>query len=82
MNKNIQIINLTDGSEQPAKIGLDKVSTEVGAYFLKNIIKEFINNGGDIDKISKEYSDLDWTSESVCDMCVGNKYKGRKANEK
>ena len=82
MNKNIQVINLTDGSEQTTKIEIDKTSMEIGAYFLKNIIKEFINNNGDIEKIKKEYSGFDWTCESVCDMCVGNKNKGRKAHEK
>ena len=55
---------------------------EIGAYFLKNIIKEFINNNGDIEKIKKEYSGFDWTCESVCGMCVDNKNKGRKEHEK
>ena len=73
MNKNIQVINLTDGSEQTTKIEIDKTSMEIGAYFLKNIIKEFINNNGDIEKIKKEYLGFDWTCESVCDMCVDNK---------
>ena len=82
MNKNIQVINLTDGSEQATKIEIDKTSVEIGAYFLKNIIKEFINNNGDIENIKKEYSGFDWTCESVCDMCVGNKNKGRKTHEK
>ena len=82
MNKNIQVINLTDGSEQTTKIEIDKNSMEIGAYFLKNIIKEFINNNGDIEKIKKEYSRFDWTCESVCDMCVDNKNKGRKTYEK
>ena len=82
MNKNIQLINLTDGSEQTTKIEIDKTSMEIGAYFLKNIIKEFINNNGDIEKIKKEYLGFDWTCESVCDMCVGNKNKGRKNHEK
>ncbi len=82
MNKNIQIINLNDGSEQTTKIEIDKSSIEIGAYFLKNIIKEFINNNGDIENISKDYSDLGWTSDSLCDMCVGDKNKRSKTYEK
>ena len=82
MNKNIQVINLTDGSEQTTKIEMDKTSMEIGAYFLKNIIKEFINNNGDIEKIKKEYLGFDWTCENVCGMCVDNKNKGRKTHEK
>lgn len=80
MNKNIQIINLINGSEQVGKIEIDKTSVEICAYFLKNIIKEFVKTNGDINKILNNYSSLSWTSKSVCDMCVCD--KGELTNEK
>ena len=46
MNKNIQIINLLNGDEKITKIEIDRTSIEIGAYFLKNIIKEFLNGNG------------------------------------
>ena len=48
MNKNIQIINLLNGDEKITKIKIDKTTIEIGAYFLKNIIKEFLKDNGDI----------------------------------
>lgn len=75
MNKNIQIINLLNGKEKTTKIEIDKTSIEIGAYFLKNIIKEFIKDNGNIEKIKKDYSGFDWTCESICDMCVDDKNK-------
>ena len=53
MNKNIQIINLLNGDEKTTKIKIDKTTIEIGAYFLKNIIKEFLKNNGNIEKIKK-----------------------------
>ena len=82
MNKNIQIINLLNGKEKTTKIEIDKTSIEIVAYFLKNIIKEFINDNGNFEKIKKEYTGFDWTCESVCDMCVCDNSKRRKTSEK
>ena len=82
MNKNIQIINLLNGDEKLTKIEIDKTSIEIGAYFLKNIIKNFLKDNGDIEKIKKEYTGFGWTCESVCDMCVCDNSKRRKASEK
>ena len=82
MNKNIQIINLLNGDEKTTKIEIDKTSIEIGAYFLKNIIKNFLTDNGDIEKIKKEYSGFDWTCESVCDMCVRDNSKRSKTSEK
>ena len=82
MNKNIQIINLLNGDEKTTKIEIDKTSTEIGAYFLKNIIKNFLTDNGDIEKIKKEYSGFDWTCESVCDMCVCDDSKRSTISEK
>lgn len=75
MNKNIQIINLLNGDEKITKIEIDKTTLEIGAYFLKNILKNFLRDNGDIEKIKKEYSGFDWTWESICDMCVDDKNK-------
>lgn len=75
MNKNIQIINLLNGDEKITKIEIDKTTLEIGAYFLKNILKNFLRDNGDIEKIKKEYSCFGWTCESVCDMCVDDKNK-------
>lgn len=82
MNKNIQIINLLNGDEKTTKIEIDKATLEIGAYFLKNIIKGFIKDNGNIEKIKKDYSGFDWTCESVCDMCVCDNSKRRKTSEK
>lgn len=53
MNKNIQIINLLNGDEKTTKIEIDKTTLEIGAYFLKNILKNFLRDTGDIEKIKK-----------------------------
>lgn len=82
MNKNIQIINLLNGKEKTTKIEIDKTSIEIGAYFLKNIIKEFLNNNENIEKIKKDYSGFDWTCESICDMCVCDSSKRSTTSEK
>ena len=82
MNKNIQIINLLNSKEKTTKIEIDKTSIEIGAYFLKNIIKEFLNGNGNIEKIKKEYLGFDCTCESVCDMCVCDNSKRSKTSEK
>ena len=82
MNKNIQIINLLNGDEKTTKIEIDKTSIEIGAYFLKNIIREFLKDNEDIEKIKKDYSDFDWTCESVCDMCVCDNSKRSKTSAK
>lgn len=82
MNKNIQIINLLNGDEKITKIEIDKTTLEIGAYFLKNILKNFLRDNGDIEKIKKEYSGFDWTCENVCDMCVCDNLKRSKTNEK
>ena len=82
MNKNIQIINLLNGDEKITKIEIDKTTLEIGAYFLKKIIKGFIKDNGNIEKIKKDYSGFDWTCESVCDMCVCDNSKRRKTSEK
>lgn len=82
MNKNIQIINLQNGDKKITKIEIDKTSIEIGAYFLKNIIKEFLKDNGDIEKIKKEYSGFGWTCENVCDMCVCDNSKRSKTSEK
>ncbi len=82
MNKNIQIINLLNGDKKITKIEIDKTSIEIGAYFLKNIIKEFLKDNGDIEKIKKEYSGFGWTCENVCDMCVCDNSKRSKTSEK
>lgn len=82
MNKNIQIINLLNGKEKTTKIEIDKTSIEIGAYFLKNIIKVFLKDNGNIEEIKKKYSGFDWTCESVCDMCVHNNSKRSKTSEK
>lgn len=82
MNKKIQIINLLNGDEKITKIEIDKTTLEIGAYFLKNIIKGFLKGNGDIEKIKKEYSGFDWTCESVCDMCVRDNSKRSKTSEK
>ncbi len=82
MNKNIQIINLLNGDEKITKIEIDKTTLEIGAYFLKNILKNFLRDNGDIEKIKKEYSGFDWTCENVCDMCVCDNSKRSKTNEK
>lgn len=82
MNKNIQIINLLNRDEKIAKIEIDKTTLEIGAYFLKNIIKGFLKDNGDIEKIKKEYTGFDWTCESVCDMCVCDNSKRSKTIEK
>lgn len=75
MNKNIQIINLLNGDEKTTKIEIDKTALEIGAYFLKNILKNFLRDTGDIEKIKKDYSGFDWTCENICDMCVDDKNK-------
>ena len=54
MNKNIQIINLLNGDEKITKIKIDKTTLEIGAYFLKNILKNFLRDNGDIEKIKKK----------------------------
>ena len=82
MNKNIQIINLLNRDEKTTKIEIDKTSIEIGAYFLKNILKIFLRYNGDIEKIKKEYLGFDWTCESVCDMCVRDNSKRSKTSEK
>lgn len=82
MNKNIQIINLLNGDEKTTKIEIDKTTLEIGAYFLKNILKNFLRDNGDIEKIKKEYSCFGWTCESVCDMCVCDDSKRSKISEK
>ena len=82
MNKNIQIINLLNRDEKITKIEIDKTTLEIGAYFLKNILKIFLRDNGDIEKIKKEYTGFDWTCESVCDMCVCDNSKRSKASEK
>ena len=82
MNKNIQIINLLNGDEKITKIEIDKTSIEIGSYFLKNILKIFLTDNGDIEKIKKEYSGFDWTCENVCDMCVCDNSKRSKTSEK
>lgn len=55
MNKNIQIINLLNGDEKITKIEIDKTTLEIGAYFLKNILKNFLRDNGNIEKIKKIY---------------------------
>ena len=82
MNKNIQIINLLNGDEKITKIEIDKTTLEIGAYFLKNILKNFLRDNGDIEKIKKEYSCFGWTCESVCDMCVCDDSKRSTISEK
>ncbi len=82
MNKNIQIINLLNGDEKITKIEIDKTTLEIGAYFLKNILKNFLRDNGDIEKIKKEYLGFDWTCEGVCDMCVCDDSKRSTINEK
>lgn len=82
MNKNIQIINLLNGDEKTTKIEIDKTTLEIGAYFLKNILKNFLRDNGDIEKIKKEYSCFGWTCESVCDMCVCDNSKRSTISEK
>lgn len=82
MNKNIQIINLLNRDEKITKIEIDKTTLEIGAYFLKNILKNFLRDNGDIEKIIKEYSSFDWTCENVCDMCVCDNSKRSKTSEK
>ena len=82
MNKNIQIINLLNGDEKTTKIEIDKTTLEIGAYFLKNILKNFLRDNGDIEKIIKEYSCFVWTCESVCDMCVCDDSKRSIISEK
>lgn len=82
MNKNIQIINLLIGDEKTTKIEIDKTSIEIGSYFLKNILKNYLTDNGDIEKIKKEYSGFDWTCENVCDMCVYDNSKRSKTSEK
>lgn len=82
MNKKIQIINLLNGDEKITKIEIDKTTLEIGAYFLKNILKNFLRDNGDIEKIKKEYTGFDWTCESVYDMCVCDNSKRSKTSEK
>ena len=82
MNKNIQIINLLNRDEKITKIEIDKTTLEIGAYFLKNIIKGFLKDNGDIEKIKKEYLGFDWTCEGVYDMCVCDDSKRSKTSEK
>lgn len=82
MNKNIQIINLLNGDEKTTKIEIDKTTLEIGAYFLKNILKKFLRDNGDIEKIKEEYTGFDWTCGSVCDMCVCDDSKRSKTSEK
>ena len=82
MNKNIQIINLLNRDEKITKIEIDKTTLEIGAYFLKNILKNFLRDNGDIEKIIKEYLGFDWTCESVCDMCVCDDSKRSTISEK
>ncbi len=82
MNKNIQIINLLNGDEKITKIEIDKTTLEIGAYFLKNILKNFLRDNRDIEKIKKEYLGFDWTCESVCDMCVCDDSKRSTISEK
>ena len=82
MNKNIQILNLLNGGEKTTKIEIDKTTLEIGAYFLKNILKNFLRDNGDVEKIKKEYSCFDWTCESVCDMCVCDSSKRSTTSEK
>lgn len=81
MNKNIQIINLLNGDEKTTKIEIDKTSIEIGAYFLKNIIKEFLKDNENIEKIKKDYSGFDWTCENS-DMCVCDDSKRSTISEK
>ena len=59
MNKNIQIMNLLNGDEKITKIEIDKITLEISTYFLINIIKNFLRDNGDIEKIKKEYSSFD-----------------------
>ena len=80
MNKNIQIINLLNGDEKTTKIEIDKTTLEIGAYFLKNILKIFLRDN--IERIKKEYSGFDWTCKSVCDMCVCDSSKRSTTSEK
>lgn len=82
MNKNIQIINLLNGDKKITKIEIDKTTLEIGAYFLKNILKNFLRDNGDVEKIKKEYLGFDWTCESVCDMCVCDSSKRSTISEK
>ena len=82
MNKNVQIINLLNGDEKTTKIEIDKTTLEIGAYFLKYILKNFLRDNGDIEKIKKEYSCFGWTCESVCDMCVCDDSKRSTISEK
>ena len=82
MNKNIQIINLLNRDEKITKIEIDKTTLEIGAHFLKNILKNFLRDNGDIEKIIKEYSGFDWTCKNVCDMCVCDNSKRSKTSEK
>lgn len=57
------------------ELHIDKITLEIGAYFLKNILKNFLRDTGDIEKIKKDYSGFDWTCENICDMCVDDKNK-------
>ena len=82
MNKNIQIINLLNGDEKTTKIEIDKTTLEIGVYSLKNILKNFLRDNGDIEKIKKEYLGFGWTCESVCDMCVCDDSKRSTISEK
>ena len=82
MNKKIQLINLLNRDEKITKIEIDKTTLEIGAYFLKNILKNFLRDNGDIEKIKKEYTGFDWTCENVCDMCVCNDSKRSTISEK
>lgn len=82
MKKNIQIIDLTNGSEKTTKIEIDNVSMEIASYFLKDIIDNFIKNNGDIEKVSEKYSGFDWTCDESCDMCVCDKNQRSETDEK
>lgn len=82
MNKNIQIINFLNRNEKITKIEIDKTALEIGAYFLKKILKIFLRDNGDIEKIKKEYTGFDWTCESICDMCVCDDSKRSTISEK
>ena len=65
MNKNIQILNLLNGSKKTTKIEIDKTTLEIGAHFLKNILKNFLRDNGDIEKIENTIKDLEEKSRSA-----------------
>ena len=80
--KTYKLINLLNGDEKITKIEIDKITLEISTYFLINIIKNFLRDNGDIEKIKKEYSSFDWTCENVCDMCVCDDSKRSIISEK